>query len=217
MLTPSCRTIVWGPAPATLLAGLKKAGCEVAVAADETAAMELKATFRPEVILLLGPAAGDCGRLRRTPPHLDAVYCALLEREALPHLEQPQFDDFLVLPLAVPELVARLRLWRWRRQQVTGAGLLRAGSVVVDLRNMRVTVDGAPLTLTYKEFELLCLLLRRSGQVLTREFILDSVWGPDYYGGDRTVDVHIRRLRMKIPEVGEKIATVHGTGYRFDK
>jgi DNA-binding response OmpR family regulator len=219
MLTPPCRAILWASATAAeaLAVALASIGCEVRSARDEPAAAELKATWRPEVVFLHQTAPGDCGRLRRTPPHLDLVYCALVEAGQLAQVEQPEYDDFLVLPLDLEETAARVRLWRWRRERLPGEGILRAGPLAVDLRHLRVTVEGAPVELTHKEYELLAVLLKRRGQVLTRESILDAVWGPEYYGGERTVDVHIRRLRMKLPEVADQIATVHGVGYRFER
>ncbi len=216
MLEPTCRAILWTPDSSRWRDILVRAGCEVRCVGDESAAAELKATWRPEAVFIHGMGSGRCGRLRRTPPHLDIVYCALLEPQELPGVQQPEFDDFLVAPVSADEVAARIRLWRWRRERLS-AGLLRAGPLAVDLRNLRVTVEGVPVELTYKEYELLVLLLKRRGQVLTRDSILDAVWGPDYYGGERTVDVHIRRLRMKIPELAEQIVTVHGLGYRFER
>lgn len=217
MLRPPCRLILWTDTPEALLAPLHSAGCEVTVAHSENEAAELKATARPEAVLLGESQLARCGRLRRTPPPLDLIYCALLSGEALARADLSLgHDDFLRLPLRIEEMAARVRLWRWRRETISGGGLLRVGPVVADLSNLRVTVAGDPVALTLKEYELLCLLLRRRGQILTRDYILDSVWGADYYGGNRTVDVHIRRLRMKIPELMSAIATVHGKGYRFD-
>jgi len=217
MLRPPCKVLVYGKEAAALRPALEQAGCVAAVATDEAAAAELKATHRPEVIFGVGLAPGAAGRLHRLPPKLDAIYCLLVERRALGQTAvSPEYEDFLVLPLAPAEIEARVYLWRWRREQLGSDGVLRSGPLVVDLANYRVTVEGAPVALTYKEYELLCLLLRRRGQVLTRDQILDIIWGPDYYGGSRTVDVHVRRLRTKLPEIADSIATVHGVGYRFD-
>ena len=216
MLRPTCRAILWAAPGEDLVRSLQAAGCEVEVAADEGTALELKASHRPEVIFLYHCPSGGCGRLRRAPPHLDALYCALIPKHELPHTDlSGGYDDFLTLPLHPEEVAARAKLWRWRREQISAEGALRAGPLLIDLTNLRVTLDGAPVELTYKEYELLCLLLRRRGQVLTRESVLDRVWGADYYGGNRTVDVHIRRLRMKMPEIADRITTVHGVGYRF--
>lgn len=200
-----------------ILPVLAKAGCETNVVRDETQAAEQKALGRPECIFALGLPPGSMGRLRRLPPSLPALYCALVTREELARRDiAPEYDDYLVLPLEAADVAARIKLWRWRQGKLSGEGLLRAGPLVVDLPHFRVTMDGAPVALTYKEYELLCLFLRRRGQLLSRAEILDLIWGPDYYGGSRTVDIHVRRLRMKLPEIADKIVTVHGLGYRFE-
>ena len=216
MLRPPCRAILLSSEPDSVLPALDQAGCEVAVAPDEREAGDLKSEVRAEVIFLHGSERGVSGRLRRLPPQLQAVHCLLIEAERLERADLGGYDDFLAIPLAPAEVAARVRLWRWRREQISTDGTMRAGPLVVDMVNLRVSVDGAAVTLTLKEYELLCLLLRRRGQTLTREHILDAVWGPDYYGGHRTVDVHIRRLRTKLPEVTDMISTVHGLGYRFE-
>lgn len=218
MLRPPCRAIVVSKDPEQVLPALREAGCEVHVTADAMEAADIKADLRPEVIFLHNAEPGVSGKLRRLPPHLQAVHCLLVDREGLEALEVAAgYDDFMSVPLTAAEVGARVRLWRWRREQISADGAMRAGPLQVDMANLLVTIDGAQVNLTFKEYELLCLLLRRRGQVLTREHILDSVWGPDYYGGNRTVDVHIRRLRIKLPEVADMINTVHGMGYRFEK
>jgi DNA-binding response OmpR family regulator len=217
MLRPPCRAILLTSNAETILPTLQEAGCEVAVARDSAQAADLKAGVRPEVIFLHGPEPGVSGKLRRLPPQLQVVHCLLTEVANLAQTDVAAgFDDFMSLPLNTDEVIARVRLWRWRREQINTDGAVRAGPLLVDMANMHVTVDGAPVALTFKEYELLCILLRRRGQVLTREHILDSIWGPDYYGGERTVDVHIRRLRTKLPEIADMISTVHGMGYRFE-
>lgn len=218
MLRPLCRVILLSRAGGDLVPPLQAAGCEVHVATDEEAAVNLKASARPEVIMLHEAALGVSSRLRRLPPQLQAVHCLLLDRAALPVTDVTAgYDDFLVLPLDPEEVAARVKLWRWQREQMAADGVLRAGPLVISTPNLRVTFDGETITLTYKEYELLCLLVRRRGQVLSREYVLDTVWGPDYYGGNRTVDVHIRRLRQKLPEIADWISTVHGVGYRLDR
>lgn len=217
MLRPPCRAILLTRTADAMLPVLKEAGCEVAVAQDQAQAADLKAEFRPEVIFLHDPQPGVSGKLRRLPPQLQVIHCLLTDAAGLAQTDVAAgFDDFMSLPLNPDEVVARVRLWRWRREQINSEGAVRAGPLLVDMSNMRVTLDGAPVSLTFKEYELLCILLRRRGQVLTREHILDSIWGPDYYGGERTVDVHIRRLRTKLPEIADMISTVHGMGYRFE-
>ena len=92
---------------------------------------------------------------------------------------------------------------------------LRRGGLVIDLERYTVTIDGEPVDLTYKEYELLVFLSSNPGKPFTREALLNRVWGYDYYGGSRTVDVHIRRIRAKVERREEFIETVRNVGYRF--
>lgn len=125
-------------------------------------------------------------------------------------------DDFILTPVAAEELTLRLRRLLWRRSGVDAANVLRSGELMLDAENYKVFVNGAPVSLTYKEFELLRFLMTNRGKVFSREALLNRVWGYEYYGGARTVDVHIRRLRSKI-ETGSSvyIETVRNVGYRF--
>ncbi|MEX2406062.1 MAG: winged helix-turn-helix domain-containing protein [Actinomycetota bacterium] len=123
------------------------------------------------------------------------------------------FDDFVRIPYATPELDARLR--RLRRDAGGGdTEVVRIGRLEMDPASYRATVEGRPLKLTYMEYELLRYLASRPGRIHTREAILRGVWGYDYYGGMRTVDVHVRRLRAKLgQEHARMIETVRGVGY----
>jgi DNA-binding response OmpR family regulator len=123
-------------------------------------------------------------------------------------------DEFVFPGAAEPEL--RMRLAMLRRRAGTGDGTtIRLGPLAIDTETYRVTVSGRPLDLTFKEFELLRFMAERPGRVLTRPTLLREVWGYDFYGGTRTVDVHVRRLRAKLgPEHEQLIGTVRGVGYR---
>jgi DNA-binding response OmpR family regulator len=125
-------------------------------------------------------------------------------------------DDFAILPLAADELKLRLRRAIFRKTGADSANVLRSEDLVVDLANYKVFVSDQPVSLTFKEFELLRFLMTNRGKVFTREALLNRVWGYEYFGGARTVDVHIRRLRAKI-ETGPTvfIETVRNVGYRF--
>jgi DNA-binding response OmpR family regulator len=125
-------------------------------------------------------------------------------------------DDFLVLPTMADELILRLRRAAWKRTGVDEGNVIRSGELALDLANYKVFVGQQPVSLTFKEFELLRFLMMNRGKVFTREALLNRVWGYEYYGGARTVDVHIRRLRSKI-ETGAAvyIETVRNVGYRF--
>jgi DNA-binding response OmpR family regulator len=125
------------------------------------------------------------------------------------------FDDWL-LPQASPaEVETRLRLAQSRVDREETERTSRVGDLVVDEDSYQVRLRGEPLDLTYKEFELLKTLAGSAGRVFTREMLLQEVWGYDYFGGTRTVDVHIRRLRAKLgPEHEAMIGTVRGVGYK---
>lgn len=124
-------------------------------------------------------------------------------------------DDFLLLPALPEELAARLRMAVRRRTPESG-NLIRAGELTLDIANYRVAVAGDPVELTFKEYELLRFLVQNPDKVLTREALLKRVWGYDYFGGSRTVDVHIRRLRSKLEDRGHVfIETIRNVGYRF--
>jgi two-component system, OmpR family, alkaline phosphatase synthesis response regulator PhoP len=124
-------------------------------------------------------------------------------------------DDFILLPALAEELAARVRVAVKRRTPDT-KNLLRAGDLMLDLANYRVAVSGRPVELTFKEYELLRFLVQNPDKVLTREALLKRVWGYDYFGGSRTVDVHIRRLRSKLEDRGHTfIETIRNVGYRF--
>ena len=125
-------------------------------------------------------------------------------------------DDIVVPPLDEDELSTRIARALALRTGAGGDGsTLRRGSLVIDLERYTVTVDGEVVDLTYKEYELLRFLASNPGKPYTREALLNRVWGYDYYGGSRTVDVHIRRIRAKIERHEQFIETVRNVGYRF--
>ncbi|HJR45622.1 MAG TPA: response regulator transcription factor, partial [Actinomycetota bacterium] len=125
-------------------------------------------------------------------------------------------DDFLVTTATVGEISARLALGSRRSGHTDEASVLKVGDLTVNPENYQVYVRGRPLDLTYKEFELLKFLAQRPGRVCDRDLLLREVWGYDYYGGTRTVDVHIRRLRAKLGVEHETlIETIRNVGYRL--
>ncbi|HLE63126.1 MAG TPA: response regulator transcription factor [Pyrinomonadaceae bacterium] len=123
-------------------------------------------------------------------------------------------DDYITKPFSVRELLARVRAIL-RRADETSAKNYEDDHLMIDFSNVRVTCGGQKVKLTNKEFTLLSVLARSPDRVLTRQQLLDSVWGYSYYGDSRTLDVHIRRLRQKLGDCGECIETVVGVGYRF--
>lgn len=125
-------------------------------------------------------------------------------------------DDYMPKPFGMMELVSRVRaLLRRAAKPAAEDKLFTAGSLAVNVKRRAVTVDGEPVILTYKEFELLCYLLENRGVVLSRDQILTKIWDYNYSGETRTVDVHIRTLRQKLGDAGALIETVRGVGYRL--
>jgi two-component system alkaline phosphatase synthesis response regulator PhoP len=127
-------------------------------------------------------------------------------------------DDYITKPFSPRELLARVKavLRRAERKPETEK-VYRYGKLTLDTSKHEVTVGSQPVELTAKEFALLECLLRSKGRVLSRDYLMDQVWGYDYYGGMRTVDVHIRRLREKIPLLSEAIQTVKNIGYKLQQ
>jgi DNA-binding response OmpR family regulator len=128
-------------------------------------------------------------------------------------------DDFITSPYDSRELSLRIKrlLARRTRESVSGE-VIKCDGLVIDRGRCEVAVGGRVVELTYREYELLCFLAGNPGHVYTRQALLDRVWGYDYYGGDRTVDVHIRRLRSKLDDANYNfIETVRNIGYRFKK
>jgi DNA-binding response OmpR family regulator len=123
-------------------------------------------------------------------------------------------DDYITKPFSVREVMARVRAVL-RRSDESATSRYEDARITIDFEDMRVTCGGEAVKLTRKEFALLAILAKSAGRVATRQYLLDSVWGHQYYGDLRTLDVHIRRLRQKLAECGDSIETVVGVGYRF--
>ena len=132
-------------------------------------------------------------------------------------LREGVFDDFLVVPYQLAELDARLRHLLWKAKQGEHADILQFGPLSINMATYQVHVDAHPIDLTYMEYELLKFLMTHPNRVFTREALLARVWGYDYYGGARTVDVHIRRVRAKLgQEHAARIKTIRSVGYLFE-
>jgi DNA-binding response OmpR family regulator len=144
---------------------------------------------------------------------------ALVSREKLNGFDfSIGIDDFVVKPWEASEVTARIERILRQKGSVESEDIIRCGDLVIDSAKCEVSLSGKPIILTFKEYQLLKFLANNKGKVFTRDVLLDKVWGWDYYGGDRTVDVHIRRLRSKIEDKDHSfIETVRGIGYRFRK
>ena len=174
--------------------------------------------LEPELVIVdaaENPGQGHAVLRAISERHLRVPVVVVAERRDLERFRWDEVADELLLPGA-PVAEIRLRLGMLRRRVGAGdAATVRLGALTLDTDAFRVTVQGRPLDLTYKEFELLRYLAERPGRVFTRPALLREVWGYDFYGGTRTVDVHIRRLRAKLgPEFEGLIETVRGVGYR---
>jgi DNA-binding response OmpR family regulator len=158
-----------------------------------------------------------CRRLRREPQTRRTPVIILTARgsesERVAGLELGA-DDYVTKPFSVRELVARVRAVL-RRTEESPAAVYEDGRLRVNFEEMKVVCDGQEVKLTRKEFGLLSALTRRPGRVAARNQLLDEVWGLEYYGDTRTLDVHIRRLRQKLGACGGCVETVVGVGYRF--
>lgn len=124
--------------------------------------------------------------------------------------------DFILKPYSFSELLSRIRLILWRHRRISGKETVQHDNLLIDLERYEVTLNGQRIDLTFKEYELLKFLATNPGKVFTRDSLLNKVWGYEYYGGTRTVDVHVRRLRSKIEDSTHQfIETVRGVGYKF--
>jgi len=140
---------------------------------------------------------------------------ALVSGEKLNGLDS-NIDDFVVKPWEPNEVTVRIKRILREKESIDNEDIIRCGDLVIDSAKCEVSLSGKPIMLTFKEYQLLKFLASNKGKVFTRESLLNKVWGWDYYGGDRTVDVHIRRLRSKIEDPTHTfIETVRNIGYRL--
>ena len=213
--------------------GLGREGFRTVVATDGAQAIELFATARPDLVLLdvmLPRVSGIdvCRQIRQvsTVPII-MVTAKSSEIDTVVGLEVGA-DDYVAKPYRVRELVARVRALLRRSAMDVAApddthapsSAIRVGDVALDPDEHRVVVRGVEVAMPLKEFEMLQLFLTNAGRVLTRETIIDRVWGFDYVGDTKTLDVHIKRLRSKIepdPAHPERIVTIRGLGYKYER
>jgi DNA-binding response OmpR family regulator len=217
----------------TLAYNLKRQGYEVDTAEDGKTAIDLAAKLNPDLVVLdimLPVMDGfEVCRVLRKNSNVPILMLTARDDEIdrVLGLEMGA-DDYLTKPFSMREFLARVkaqfRRVRFDREDVDtqvplSSEILNFDNLSIDLSRHEMSIDGKPLNVKPKEFELMEFLARHKGQVLSRELILDRVWGWDFTGGSRTVDVHIRWLREKIeadPANPSRIITVRGAGYRFE-
>ncbi len=206
---------------------LEREGYTVAEAADGLACLDMAGREKPDLItldiMLPGKDGLEVCRILKTRPETAGIAIIMLtakaeEIDTILGLEMGA-DDYMGKPFSPRELTARVRaVLRRSRLEPRQAEELAFGSLRLDLVRYEVSLAGAKLALTPKEFELLKFFLVNPGKVFTRDDLLDKVWGYDYAGDGRTVDVHVRHLRAKLsadPAAAEAIETVRGVGYRL--
>jgi two-component system response regulator RegX3 len=211
--------------------GLRREGFRLHVARDGQQALEMFDLVRPDVVLLdvmLPKVSGIdvCRQLRkRSQVPIIMVSAKGAEIDTVVGLEVGA-DDYVTKPYRLRELVARMRAVLRRGAavgdavRVGDAGVLEVGDVQMDVERHEVRIRGEVTALPLKEFELLELLLANAGRVLTREVLIDRVWGTDYVGDTKTLDVHIKRLRAKVeqdPANPVRITTIRGLGYKYEQ
>ena len=205
---------------------LEREAYEVEIAADGPAALAAFDRFRPDLVLLdlmlPGMSGTDVCRELRARSNVPIIMLTAKDSEVdvVVGLELGA-DDYVTKPYRSRELLARIKAVLRRREDDSdlGAAIVEAGPVRMDIDRHSVTVGGEPVQMPLKEFELLELLMRNSGKVLTRGQLIDRVWGADYFGDTKTLDVHIKRIRSKIepvPSEPRHLVTVRGLGYRFE-
>lgn len=203
-----------------LLSGLIQSGFTCSIMTNRNGTMDNLAQEPPDLVLLDVDDYPETCRLSKEIKHKKELpIIALLNREMLNqsngHLE---VDDFIFQPYDLKELKLRINRILRGTKGTANSEQLRYGDLTIDLAKYQVTLSGRLIELTFREYELLKFLATNRGRVFTRQALLDKVWGYDYYGGDRTVDVHIRRLRSKLENSRYAFfETVRNIGYRFKK
>jgi DNA-binding response OmpR family regulator len=175
----------------------------------------------PNVVLVEAVDEVDAGRaalvrLRAAASLADVPVLIGVSVNGLTRLDVADgFDDVVLVPYVPPELYLRVRRAEWRRSEFSSQERIKMGPLCIDLAAHEVTVDGRNVQLTQQEFALLRFLCQHRGRVFSRQQLLERVWGVDYYGTSRTVDIHVRRLRMKLGQAVDHLETVRGVGYKM--
>jgi DNA-binding response OmpR family regulator len=176
---------------------------------DEVRMVVIEAGARPDVAAL-------ALRALRKEPRLERVSAIVaVSRDQVARVDPASgFDDFILTPIIPAELYARIRALEWHAAEFSSEELTKVGEIVIDRAAHEVTLHGAVITLTAKEYALLCHLTDRRGRVVSRAELLERVWGSRYEGGPRTVDIHVRRLRAKFGAALD-LSTTRGAGYKL--
>jgi DNA-binding response OmpR family regulator len=189
--------------------------------------LEVNGSLRPDgggsrapalALVVAGGGAAEClHRLREDEALADLPVVLAVEPSQL-HAGPEMLDahELIVMPYGAEELRARIARARRSVHGIEDGDVVRVGTLEINLATYQVQIDGRPVDFAYMEYELLKFLATHPGRVFSRESLLSAVWGYDYYGGARTVDVHVRRVRAKLGSEHHRIRTVRSVGYRFD-
>lgn len=175
----------------------------------------------PAAILVEALEEVDAGRaaltrVRKVPSLLEVPALIAVTVNALQRMQPDDaFDDLVLVPYVPAELYVRIRRAEWNRSEFESQERIKLGSIVIDVAAHEVEVEGRPAELTPQEFALLRFLASNRGRVFSRSQLLERVWGVTHYGGSRTVDIHVRRLRMKLGRERLPLETVRGVGYKM--
>ena len=204
-----------------MISGLVESGFICSVVPSDENAVEQVTEQAPDLVLIAMEGLSDFSWERHLTYGVKQAgripVVALLSVEALGILDSAiTIDDFLVEPWDAIEAAVRIKRVLRRTSNIDNGELIRCGDLVIDLAQCEVCLNEQLIPLTFKEYELLRFLASNKGRVFSRDALLNKVWGYDYYGGDRTIDVHIRRLRSKIDDPTHTfIETVRNIGYKF--
>jgi len=202
-----------------LRAGLAQRGFDCLIVPHNDEAIE-QIAGQPLGVMLLDTDEATTGseaweQAQRIRQERQIPLIALVSGEKLNGLDS-NIDDFVVKPWESNEVTVRIKRILREKESIDSEDIIRCGDLVIDSAKCEVSLSGKPIMLTFREYQLLKFLASHKGKVFTRESLLNKVWGWDYYGGDRTVDVHIRRLRSKIEDPTHTfIETVRNIGYRL--
>ncbi|CAN5834019.1 hypothetical protein BH11MYX3_BH11MYX3_39460 [soil metagenome] len=202
---------------------LQELGCRTTLGRFDLGGLDLdQLAERPPNVLIV--EAGDdlaraqkaIKRLRDDGPLVEVPILLAVTVARLPSLDfSIGFDDFVLMPLVPAELYGRMRQLDWKTATFGSDEVMKIDDLVIDVAGYEVRIAGRRIELTHQEFELLRFLGQHRGRVFTREALLERAWGYRYAGGTRTVDIHVRRVRAKLGDIGSLIETVRNVGYKM--
>lgn len=181
----------------------------------------LSAEVAPELVIFeaRGNARSYLGQVVQQVEDLPAPLLLIVNEEELPSLQFPTTvaSDFVMHGASVAECTARVKRLMTSQEEPASLDCISVDGLVINLATYQVTINGEPIDFTYLEYALLSFLAKHPGRTFSRDALLQHVWGFDYYGGSRTVDVHVRRIRSKLgPDLAERLETVRGVGYLWN-